>query len=162
MCYGVASREVFLQHPMLGIGAGGLSSELHQYWWLNPVDAEAANVPVSDRHLNPHSMYLQTLSQTGIIGLILLVLPMILVLCRLVPRIHDPIYFGAAFALIAWAAGATFDGYQMMTSMMGVLMLIYLAAIVTGSNKQQLPKKTAIVSFFYHHFFGFVLYLRLN
>ena len=132
-----ASRDVFLEHPLLGIGAGGLSSELRQHWWLTPVDAEAENVPVSERHLNPHSMYLQTLSQTGIIGLILLVLPMILVLCRLVPRIHDPIYFGAAFALIAWAAGATFDGYQMMTSMMGVLMLIYLASIVTGSNKQE-------------------------
>jgi len=134
-----ASREVFLEHPLLGIGAGGLSSELRQHWWLTPVDAEAANVPISDRHLNPHSMYLQTLSQTGIIGLILLVLPMILVLCRLLPRVHHPIYFGSAFVLIAWASGATFDGYQMMTTMMGVLMLIYLAAIITGRNRQEEP-----------------------
>ncbi|MCH2132412.1 MAG: O-antigen ligase family protein [Phycisphaerales bacterium] len=125
-----AATQVFRANPIIGTGGGGLSSELDASWWLSPPEAAAAGIPVSQQHLNPHSMYLQVLASTGVIGLLLLVIPMVMAWCRLLGRAGDPVLLGAAFVLVAWASGAAFDGYQMMTSMMAVLMLIYLAAMI--------------------------------
>lgn len=126
-----ASRDVFLDHPLIGTGGGGLSSKLDDAWWLGDPDALSKGIPISSQHLNPHSMYLQTLAGTGLIGCLLLIIPMIMAAGRLIGRASDPFYFGAAFVIVAWASGAAFDGYQMMTAQVGILMLTYVAALMS-------------------------------
>ncbi|MEE2906252.1 MAG: O-antigen ligase family protein [Planctomycetota bacterium] len=133
-----AARDVFFEHPVLGIGGGGLSAELDEAWWLSDPQAAAAGIPLSQQHLNPHSMYLQVLASTGLIGCLLLVIPMILAASRLLGRVGDPVFFGAAFVLVAWAAGAAFDAYQMMTAQVAVLMLVYAAAMMTRPVRREL------------------------
>ena len=131
------ARDVFLDHPLIGVGAGGLSANLEDAWWLSDPAAQAEGIPLRSQHLNPHSMYLQVLASTGIIGCLLLIIPMILAASRLVGRASDPIFFGSAFVLVAWAAGAAFDGYQMMTAQIGMLMFVYAAALLSRNTNRE-------------------------
>ena len=133
-----ATRNVFLEHPITGIGGGGLSTELDEAWWLSDPNAAAAGIPLREQHLNPHSLYLQVLASTGLIGCLLLVIPMILAASRLLGRAGDPVFFGTTFVLVAWAAGAAFDAYQMMTAQVAVLMLVYAAAMITRPVRREL------------------------
>ncbi|MDG2095389.1 MAG: O-antigen ligase family protein [Phycisphaerales bacterium] len=124
-----AARSVFEQHPIIGSGAGGISAYLDEAWWLNEPEKEVAGVKIQIQHLNPHSMYLQVLASTGIIGLALILVPMILSFIRLVRRIGEPVYCGAGFVLVSWAVGSIFDSYQMVGTQVGLLMLVYAASL---------------------------------
>lgn len=124
-----AARSVFEKHPIIGSGGGGIAAYLDEAWWLNEPDNDEAGMTIRHQHLNPHSMYLQVLASTGIIGLILMLMPMILSFIRLLRRIGEPIYCGAGFVLVSWAVGATFDSYQMVGTQVGLLMLVYAASL---------------------------------
>ncbi|MBG83287.1 MAG: hypothetical protein CMJ40_01940 [Phycisphaerae bacterium] len=124
-----AARSVFEQHPIIGSGGGGIAAYLDEAWWLNEPGKDEAGITIRKQHLNPHSMYLQVLASTGIIGFILMVTPMIMSFIRLARRIGEPIYCGAGFALVSWAVGATFDSYQMVGTQVGLLMLVYAASL---------------------------------
>ncbi|HEY2596589.1 MAG TPA: O-antigen ligase family protein, partial [Chloroflexota bacterium] len=59
--YWVAAAHAFKQHPLGGIGPGTF-----QFWWAQHATAPG---PV----LNAHSLYMETLAETGMIGFVLLV-----------------------------------------------------------------------------------------
>ncbi len=124
-----AARSVFEKHPIIGSGGGGISAYLDEAWWLNEPSQDEAGITIRHQHLNPHSMYLQVLASTGIIGLILMMTPMVLSFIRLIRRMGDPVYCGAAFVLVSWMVGATFDSYQMVGTQVGLLMLVYAASL---------------------------------
>ena len=132
-----AAVDVFLDHPLLGTGAGGLSSGLDARWWLNTPEPDAAGIPVSARTLNPHSSYLQILSNTGLIGLSLFLIPMVLALTRLVAAVTRPACFGTAFVLVAWMAGAVFESYHVMTTAFGILMVVFAAALIRPAARSE-------------------------
>ena len=127
-CMGSCQR-VFEQHPVIGSGAGGIAAYLDEAWWLNEPEKGSRGIKIQIQHLNPHSMYLQVLASTGIVGLVLILVPMVMSFIRLVRRIGDPVYCGAGFVLVSWAVGSIFDSYQMVGTQVGLLMLVYAASL---------------------------------
>lgn len=60
---------------------------------------------------HPHSMYLQTLAETGAVGALLTLLVAIAIARRAVPEAKvDPVALAGLAALVVWAASAAFEG----------------------------------------------------
>ncbi len=110
--------DLFLTHPLAGIGAGGFR------------DAAAAGeygdiLPRSD---HAHSMYLHVLACTGAIGGALMLAVIGLAILRAARDPSDHQYAdGNLFVLLAWLAGASFDVYQLMGQLFGLF--AFLATI---------------------------------
>jgi O-antigen ligase len=90
----------FKSAPVVGHGAGS-----YQYEW-------ARYRPIGDIVLDAHSLYLETLDELGVLGLILLVIPLLTVLARAASRIRGSgrALYAAVFALLlGWAIHAGVD-----------------------------------------------------
>lgn len=90
----------FKRAPVLGHGAGTYQDEWARH---RPNDAFV---------LDAHSLYLETLDELGVVGLILLVIPMALILIRVATRIRGrarPLYAAVFAVLLGWALHAAVD-----------------------------------------------------
>ncbi len=106
-----ATFDTFRAHPLIGIGSGGTRAG----FLVNPTIRAAA-----DRrpdlgieffaHEHPHSMYLQTMSELGLVGVALLLLIVALAARDAWTSAKlRPILCGVAAALLMWSIAAGFD-----------------------------------------------------
>lgn len=132
--YWVAAAHAFEKHPWGGIGPGTF-----QFWW-------AQHATVAGAVLNAHSLYMETLAETGIVGAALLAglfLLVILVGIRRSRREADSIrlWIAAAMAGIAvFLAAAAVEWVWQMAAIVAVLMAL---AAVTLAGKDDTPPATA-------------------
>ena len=90
----------FKSAPVLGHGAGTYQNEWARY--------RHSDVFV----LDAHSLYLETLDELGVVGLILLLTPILLILVRVATRIRGrarPLYAALFAVLLGWAIHAGVD-----------------------------------------------------
>jgi O-antigen ligase len=90
----------FKSAPILGHGAGTYQDEWARH---RPNDAFV---------LDAHSLYLETMDELGIVGLVALVIPILAILVRVATRIRGsgrPLYAAVFAVLLAWAIHAGVD-----------------------------------------------------
>jgi O-antigen ligase len=124
----VALRE-FAQHPVTGLGSGGFSVE-----WLKERDRV-------DRASDAHSLYIETLSELGVVGLVLLLLFGGGVAAAFV-RLHrqDPAAAtGATAAFAAWAVHAGLDWDWEVPAATLPALLLAAAAIAWSEEPRERP-----------------------
>lgn len=106
-----ASLRAFAQHPVFGAGPGSARAFIG-----DDADVRAAIARHPERPpdffvpAHPHSMYLQTLAETGLLGAAILVALLVVALrgaCR--GALERPIRCGLAAALVVWVVAAGFD-----------------------------------------------------
>jgi putative inorganic carbon (HCO3(-)) transporter len=90
------AAQMFIEHPVLGVGYGNYRALYSDF--MSDVEAD---------QMDAHSLYLQLLAETGIVGFALFLLPVILVLLRIVPLLgsFDPFY-----ALVSLGVGGALVG----------------------------------------------------
>ncbi|MGB9184637.1 MAG: O-antigen ligase family protein [Solirubrobacteraceae bacterium] len=96
-----AALDGFATAPVLGTGAG-----TYEFSWYRYRHLKGLNV------VDAHSLYIQTLSELGIVGLALLSLTILGILYALARRIRGPnrvVYVALLAASAAWAAHAAVD-----------------------------------------------------
>jgi hypothetical protein len=125
--YWVAAVHAFETRPLGGIGPGTF-----QFWW-------ASRATVSGQVLNAHSLYMETLAETGIIGFVLLVGMLLFVLAVAVRRsLRAPdslrIWISAAAAGFAtFMTAAAIDWVWQMAAIVAVVMAL-AAVILVGRD----------------------------
>ncbi len=90
----------FKSAPVLGHGAGTYQDEWARY---RPNDVFV---------LDAHSLYLETLDELGVVGLVLLLIPILIILIRVATRIRGrarPLYAAVFAVLLGWAIHAGLD-----------------------------------------------------
>jgi hypothetical protein len=129
--YWVAAGHAFEKHPVGGIGPGTF-----QFWW-------AEHATVAGPVLNAHSLYMETLAETGVIGLALLLglfLLVIVVAIRRALREPDSIRLWVAAAAAGFAtfmAAAALEWVWQMAAIVAVVMA--LAAVILAGRDDALP-----------------------
>jgi hypothetical protein len=113
--------DTFRAHPLDGTGAETFEIQ----WYARRPDPQVV--------VNAHSMYLETMGELGIVGIVLLALFVLGTLAGLLPRRlrHDRVLYAALFsAALAWFihAGADWD-WQMPATSLG---LVSLAGLTLG------------------------------
>ncbi|HEY7891718.1 MAG TPA: O-antigen ligase family protein [Solirubrobacteraceae bacterium] len=124
-----SSLDAFSTSPLGGIGAGTF-----QFWW-------AAHGSIFGYVINAHSLYFETLAETGIVGAALLVLllgaGLIGTLRRLArPRRRNRAQHGAiAAAIVAFLVAAAFDWVWQLPAIPVTLLLLIAAGTVRDRSR---------------------------
>jgi len=111
LVYWSGAWEAWQSHPIAGHGAGGTRRALEP---TRSVQQAVAAHPERDigffAPLHPHSIYIQTALEQGLIGVVLLLALLLLVLRQGMLRCRDSM-LGAAVVggLLVWCAAAAFD-----------------------------------------------------
>jgi O-antigen ligase len=119
--------DLFLEHPVVGLGAGEYKSAHRDHPDFKAVLARARTERHRDymQRSHPHSMYLYSLASTGLVGGALLVGVIALVMRRCWLDAPNHVYAdGTLFALISWLIGAQFDCYNLDGHRLGLFALI--------------------------------------
>ncbi len=124
-----ASRA-FVSHPLTGMGIGSFEHFIK----TQPEYREAAEIePQTARYMlrdHAHSAYMQLLATTGIIGLVLFVVMLLLILYQAWRDLPNHVFaIGSFFATIGWCISAQFDTLIYIGGMMGLLMLLTAATM---------------------------------
>lgn len=121
-----ASWDAFLEHPVAGLGTGGTAT------WFDAsprITEYATGVPNRDRHFftapHPHSIYLLTLAEQGLIGITLMlgVLGSSLGAAWRRTRVR-PVACGLLGAMVVWWVAGAFDSINLPVRMVAPLMLV--------------------------------------
>ena len=132
------SMDMFKAHPVIGIGAGSYpiaqaAHPDHQRAMQRVETTSQAEYMTKD---HPHSLYLYTLSCTGLIGaMIMLALIALCLRQAWKDRADHAFADGVLFAMVSWFIGAQFDCYNLDGSRLGLL-----AALIAFT----LPNRPAI------------------
>ena len=138
--YWESAMHAFSTHPLGGIGPGTF-----QFWW-------AQHATVAGAVLNAHSLYMETLAETGIVGVALLVGLLVLVLVVAVIRAlreRGPLRLWLAASAAGFAtfmAAAAIEWVWLMAAIAAAA--IVLAAVVLAGRedpKQPIPGQRAAV-----------------
>ncbi|MFM7808978.1 MAG: O-antigen ligase family protein, partial [Planctomycetota bacterium] len=101
-----AALEGFPRAPLIGLGIGGIPSAMHDTTVVNP-DLDMKTVRMI------HSTYIQTLMETGLVGLGLLGGFIVLLFRDVLRGLRgQPLLVANFGALVVWFVAAAFDGYQ--------------------------------------------------
>jgi hypothetical protein len=120
--------DTFADHPIAGIGAGGWVVDWQKHRTIN------------ENVLQPHSLWLQTLAELGIVGLGLLLLAVAgLALAARTAHGHDPTTTaGAITVLIAWAFHASFDwDWQMPATTLAAMVFAGAILALAGRTRAE-------------------------
>lgn len=121
-----ASLDAFRDHPVAGLGTGGTAT------WFDEsprITEYAAGVPNRDRTFftapHPHSIYLLTLSEQGLVGLLLLLIVLGTALRSAVRTAAvRPVGCGLLAAIVAWWAAGGFDSINLPVRLVAPLVLM--------------------------------------
>jgi hypothetical protein len=117
--------HAFEAHPLAGIGAGGFE----QYW--------DAHRPVAATLRDAHSLYLETLAETGIVGLVILLVALLAPLAAFRRARQEPF---AAFALAAYVAFLVEAAVDWDWELSGVTLLaVFAGAVLLRSARDDAP-----------------------
>jgi O-antigen ligase len=111
LLYWAASWDAFLERPVAGIGAGGTHLALASTARMRKAESEnAGRDPQFFATSQPHSVYVQTLLEQGVIGAVAMATALFAA-ARLALRRCDDLAIGAGLvgALAIWAVSAAFD-----------------------------------------------------
>jgi O-antigen ligase len=123
--WGVA-LDAFAAHPVTGVGTSSFAVE-----WLREREE-------TDRALDAHSLYIETLAELGLVGGLLLaaflavVVAGIVAAARAAPR--DPVVVAGTAAVAAFAVHAGFDWDWEMPAL-GITALVLVAALLQPARK---------------------------
>jgi O-antigen ligase len=120
------------QHPILGVGIGGIPRTI----------AEHSTAVYKDRPMNQvrmiHSTYIQVLAETGLIGALLFAGFMISFFRRALAVVReDPVRITAFGACVVWFVAAAFDGYQQSGGFLTVGAICMALATMPGASAEQ-------------------------
>lgn len=102
LSFWLVSKDIFLEHPILGVGIGDSSSVATTHYEKNNYDFDAYVLSFTkDQHF--HNIYLQTLVQTGLIGLFF-ILAIFYNLMRLKIKNREYKIFSIMFTIIFFIA----------------------------------------------------------
>ncbi len=138
--WGLAS-DAWSEHPVLGIGAGGWRE-----WAMALPETEelAARLKTDPERLilaHPHSTYLQTLAETGLVGGALTLLLALAIVGRATATARtDAVAAGAFAGLVAWAIAAAFEGQHISSRPVGAFAVLFALALLPSL----LPRAQAI------------------
>jgi hypothetical protein len=131
--YWQAAVHAFQAKPLTGIGPGTF-----QFYW-------AQHGSISEHILNAHSLYLETLAETGVIGAALIVaLLATILLAGIVRALRSPplertLLAGATAAFGAFCAAAVFDWVWQLPAI--ALAALLLGAGILGPRNVQTPER---------------------
>jgi len=122
--------RAFVAHPITGLGMGGFEAfivEQPEYLEAFEEEPKTADYMLRD---HAHSVYLQLLATTGIIGLVLFVGVLLLILYQawLDPTNHV-FAMGSFFGVVGWCVSAQFDSLIYIGGLMGLLMILTAATM---------------------------------
>jgi O-antigen ligase len=134
--------EMFLSHPFLGVGAGNFPPLYQEYSrWLG--------LRTRSAEYTPHNLYLETLAETGIIGLVAFLITFIVPLVTLrrarrswpaetrPGRDHLELSYGLEIALIGWLIAGIFEQGAYPRYYWLLLAMVIGAAHVAGFSAQR-------------------------
>ena len=130
-----AAVDANANDPVVGIGPG-----TYQYYWM-----QHRNLPLPV--VNAHSLYLESLGELGIIGLLIIVgvvgTPLAVGTAKAVRARSDPdraaLFAGAAAALAAFAIAAGIDWVWQLPAIVAAFLLV-AAATLTGGTRRTAPR----------------------
>lgn len=121
-----AAADAFREHPIAGLGTGGTAT----WFEASPrIDEYAAGVPTRDRAFfsapHPHSIYVLTLAEQGVVGVLLLVATLG---CSLRSAWRTtavrPVACGLLAAIVAWWVAGGFDSINLPVRMVAPVVLV--------------------------------------
>jgi O-antigen ligase len=130
-----AAWNLFLQKPVVGHGIGAYA--------ITSTDASQHGDVLKQGH-HAHSIYLQTLATTGLIGGGLLLAVLIGAIGRAwkAPSVH-PFALGLAGALLAWSLAGLFDDPHQSGQMFGIYVALIALSASNGLPTKPLPGQSA-------------------
>ena len=126
-----AALDGFSTAPLLGTGAG-----TYEYSWYRYRRLKGLNV------VDAHSLYVQTLSELGVVGLVLLLGSIVGIIAGLTRRIRGPnrvIYAALLGGVVAWAAHSAVDWDWQMPAVTAWVFAVGGAALATGRRTSSVP-----------------------
>jgi tetratricopeptide (TPR) repeat protein len=120
-----AAWRDFVQHPLLGSGAGS-----YEEYWL-------AHRPNEADVIDAHSLYMETLGETGAIGLVLLVLFLAVPFAAFANRRQHVVPFALA-AYAAYLLGAGVDWHWEITGLTMTALCCGVAPLIAGRPRRRL------------------------
>jgi O-antigen ligase len=123
--------DAWHEHPVIGLGAGSWHD-----WALTLPETEelAARLKTDPEDLilaHPHSTYLQTLAETGLVGGVLTLLLALSIVGRATAIARtDAIAAGAFAGLVAWAIAAAFEGQHISSRPVGAFAILFAFALL--------------------------------
>lgn len=125
-----AAWELFVDHPLTGVGAGGFRSAANETSFAKTLDEPE----------HAHSLYMHSLVSTGVFGGLALLTLLGAALARTWrDRWDHPFAAGSFFALLAWLICGCFDSVHLSGEMLGVF-----AALVTVTLPMRPRARTGI------------------
>ncbi len=127
--------------PLIGIGPG-----TYEYYWAQHRD-------VSISVVNAHSLYLETLGELGIIGLLIILgvvgAPLAVGTAKALRARSDPdraaLFAGAAAASAAFAVAAAIDWVWQLPAIVAAFLLVS-AAVLTGGVRRTAPRAGSAIA----------------
>jgi O-Antigen ligase len=126
-----AALDGFSTAPLLGTGAG-----TYEFSWYRYRRLKGLNV------VDAHSLYVQTLSELGVVGLLLLLGAIVGIIAALARRIRGPnrvIYAALLGGVLAWAAHSAVDWDWQMPAVTAWVFAVGGAALATGRRTPSAP-----------------------
>jgi hypothetical protein len=132
--YWVAAAHAFDTHPWGGIGPGTF-----QFWW-------ASHATVGGSVLNAHSLYMETLAETGLVGFALLVGLLLLVLAVAIRRsltASEPVRIWISAATAGFAAFMAAAAIDWVWQIAAVVAAAFALAAVILAGRDEPPSSSA-------------------
>ncbi len=118
--------EIFQDHPLLGVGTGGISATM-------PEDRDIPGIPGGSR-VTLHNTYILAMATLGIPGLVLVLAVLAAGLWQAAPMAAGSLWAGGSFyGLLVWGFAAAGDAYQGSGNYLGALGFL-LALSLLGSK----------------------------
>jgi len=115
------ARHMFTAHPLLGEGAGSWEAQ----WLLHE--------PYNDYNQRPHSLYLETLAELGLIGAGLLALTLVPPLVAFAGARHQPVASATLAAFVVFLVHASVD-WDWQLPAVAVAALLCAACLLGGAK----------------------------
>lgn len=118
--------KIFTKSPLQGSGAGGFGKAIGELG--------LGDLSLEEHHA--HSVYMQVLATTGVIGAIIIATLFVLALAaRGSPKLDNVFSYGTKLVLVIWLIGAVFDAYHLNGNMFGLFTFVLALSFSEGEKE---------------------------